>query len=95
MHSQSELLRRISNHLDAGVSLARFMLFVSDDPKFFFFSHRLRLARCWVDRLQMEPEPQGTEKAPDIVGLLRDCAEMIKDAGFESLAADFEHLADE
>ncbi len=95
MQSQAELIDRISNSLEVGVHFSEYMSLISEEPKFDMLEQELRSAHRWFYRIQEQSEPQHVEKAPDIKRLLRHCAEVTEDCGYEFLAADFEHLADE
>ena len=95
MQNQSELIGRISDSLEVGVNFAQYMSLISEEPKFDILEQELRSAYRCIYRSQQKPEPPFVESRPDIVRLLKHCAEVTEDCGYEFLAADFEHLADE
>jgi hypothetical protein len=95
MQSQTELIDRISNTLEVGVHFSQYMSLISEEPEFDILEQELRAAYSWIYRTQEQSGPPNAETAPDIVRLLRRCAEVTEECGYEFLAADFEHLADE
>ncbi len=95
MQSKEELLNQISDSFYAGGGFAEFMYLASEDTEFEVMSQELNAARKWINRTNQQSEPECWEKIPDIVELLRGCAEMTRRNGYEFMAADFEHLADE
>jgi len=95
MQSQTELIDRISNTLEVGVHFSEYMSLISEEPEFDILEQELRSAYRWIYRTQEQSGPPNAETGPDIVRLLRRCAEVTLDCGYEFLAADFEHLADE
>jgi hypothetical protein len=95
MQSQTELLNQISDSFHAGIGFAEFMSFATEEPGYEVLSQELHSARRWINRANQQSEPEHLEKIPEIVALLRHCAVVTEDCGYEFLAADFEHLADE
>lgn len=95
MQTQAGLLSQISDSFYAGAGFAEFMYFASEDTEFVVMSQELNAARKWINRTNQQSEPRYWEKIPDIVELLRACAEMTRRNGYEFMAADFETLADE
>ena len=95
MLSQAELLNQISDSFHAGIGFAEFMSFAVEEPEFDVLSQELHSARRWINRVNQQSGPEHLEKIPKIAALLRNCAQIMRDRGYEFLAADFEKLADD
>ena len=95
MKNRSSLFRQISEQLMRGEHFANYMSLISDEPVYDILSYELESASNWIHRIDQQSEPQYLEEGPDIVRLLKSCADVTRDCRYDFLAADFEKLADD
>lgn len=95
MESRSQILKKISNGLEVGEEFANYMSLVTESPEFDILSYEIQSASNFIERMAGKSEAEYLEKAPEIVRLLRLCAEETRNNGYEFLGEDFERLAND
>lgn len=95
MKNRSSLFRQISEQLMRGEHFANYMSLITEEPGYDILSYELESASNWIHRIDHQSESQYLEEGPDIVRLLKNCADATRDSGYDFLAADFEKLADD
>ena len=84
MKSRKQSWNRISDGLKKGINLV---------DGSYLLSEELQSALRWIDSILEQPQSEGPEEILQIAGLLRRCAEMMRDRESPFLADEFDRLA--